>query len=90
MSLSLRDRLIAALKDCPCCNWDRVRIHTSEDGIPGDCVHESVFRCGAAAFVTEDDTYRVSTSCPNALDEELDELQDRVGEEFENEEGDEP
>lgn len=85
MSASLRERLIAALTACPCCRWDRVQTNTQDDGIPGNCVHESVFRCGGAVFVTEEDKLKAGRPCPGPLEDECDELFERVTEELEGE-----
>lgn len=85
MSASLRERLIAALTLCPCCKAPRQEENTPEDGIPDGKAHESVFLCGSAVFVRDDDQLIVGRACPWPLDDELFDGMRKVQQEFEGE-----
>lgn len=89
MAISLTERLIEALDACPCCSSSPRETNTAEDGIPSGNVHETVFECGAAVFVTEDDRYETGRACPSALDSAVSDLQESVEQEH-DEEADEP
>ena len=85
MSASLRERLIAALTLCPCCKATRMQERVPEDGIPDGYVHESVFICGSAVFVMDDDQLVVGRACPYPLDDKLVDIMRAAQQEFEGE-----
>lgn len=78
MSSALTERLIAALKACPCCGSSVRESNKPEDGIPDHCVLEKVFDCGAAVFVTNSGDYETGRPCPDPLDGKLQQLQEQV------------
>lgn len=82
MAATLIQEMIAALDECPCCGAPISETNDASDGIPNGCVHEAVFTCGAAAFVTDSERYEVGRACPSGLDRALDELQRGVEEDF--------
>lgn len=85
MAASLRERLIAALTLCPGCAASRREENTPADGIPDGNVHESVFTCGSAVFVTDEDGLSVGRACPWPFDQVLEEVMGRVEDELEAE-----
>lgn len=88
MSSALTERLIAALKSCPCCRARPKATLSSTDGIPSRAVRSVEFDCGADVYVLTSGDFEARTPCPYPFDWKLDELERQVMDAAEDEEAD--